>query len=865
MMRRARHETASCHGQREESVREIRASRRCCAAWAVLPVLALAACNGSEPSGEPTRVRSAELAGWEATLGALGVARHEASAALLGDGKVMVCGGTSDGSAALSSCDRYDPMRGVWTATAPMTTARRGGTSTVLGDGRVLVCGGGTAQCELYSPSSGTWTAAAAMSVSRTMASAALLGDGRVLMAAGEETGSAQLYDPGTNQWSSAGTSAGVTGAAAVRLGDGRVMLIGGKSGIVPQPGVRIFDPSSASWTTGPALPTARAEHTATRTRSGKVVVAGGTSGGAALGTVHVYDPGAGTWSTPAAGMTEPRRGHAAVLLPSDRVLLLGGIGQYGALDSTVLYDSGAQAFSDGPLMKAARERALVAVLGSGDVLVAGGKGTAPLASSELFKVDAICVPMNPMAAARRHHAASILPSGKLLVAGGTTDGNDALASCEVLDPATGTWASAASMNVARREHAAVLMPDGNVLVSGGVTSGGMTQFSAEVYIESSNQWINVPNMKLNRYSHTASLLHDGRVIVASYGSAEIYNPATNAWADPLTMVGPSLEDHSAVVLGDGRLMLVGGGGSAKNSAVLFDPKLGTWVGASAIPNEHFWFDAVLLATGEVMAVNGNTSGVSDLYEPSTNVWTTPIDETWRHEASATRTASGKVAVAGGRMAGNAMADTTLFDRATKQWRSSGAMASPRFGMTVAQLSNGHVAAVGGGNYAAASSAVDRLDPGLAFLDAWRPTIASVDSPMKRGATVVAQGTGFRGATQAHGGTANSAASDLPIVVLDPIGGSLPRWIMPSSFSDTSVTFVVPADFPHDHAWLRVFVAGIPSVAVLIKVVPKAQGDGCGQSGECASAHCVDGVCCQNACTAPCMSCANAGGTCDSF
>jgi hypothetical protein len=44
---------------------------------------------------------------------------------------------------------------------------------------------------------------------------------------------------------------------------------------------------------------------------------------------------------------------------------------------------------------------------------------------------------------------------------------------------------------------------------------------------------------------------------------------------------------------------------------------------------------------------------------------------------------------------------------------------------------------------------------------------------------------------------------------------------------------------------------------------PKARGERCGASGECASGHCSDGVCCMEACTGPCRSCAGPqAGTC---
>jgi hypothetical protein len=44
----------------------------------------------------------------------------------------------------------------------------------------------------------------------------------------------------------------------------------------------------------------------------------------------------------------------------------------------------------------------------------------------------------------------------------------------------------------------------------------------------------------------------------------------------------------------------------------------------------------------------------------------------------------------------------------------------------------------------------------------------------------------------------------------------------------------------------------------------KANGQSCGDGGECALGHCVDGTCCVDDCTTPCKSCANSSGTCTS-
>jgi len=57
------------------------------------------------------------------------------------------------------------------------------------------------------------------------------------------------------------------------------------------------------------------------------------------------------------------------------------------------------------------------------------------------------------LAQAREDHTATLLPDGKVLVAGGY-DGHSALASAEVYDPASRTWAGTGNDLVAEREGA---------------------------------------------------------------------------------------------------------------------------------------------------------------------------------------------------------------------------------------------------------------------------------------------------------------------------------------------------------------------------------------------------------------------------
>ncbi len=151
---------------------------------------------------------------WRST-GDLTIARYQHTATLLQNGQVLVAGGLGvDGVfGPLASAELYDPLTGMWAATASLTTPREFHTATLLRNGEVLVAGGfgapDLASAELYDPTTGLWAATGSLLTGRDEHTATLLRNGQVLVAGGS-TGaalltSAELYDPTTGVWAATG------------------------------------------------------------------------------------------------------------------------------------------------------------------------------------------------------------------------------------------------------------------------------------------------------------------------------------------------------------------------------------------------------------------------------------------------------------------------------------------------------------------------------------------------------------------------------------------------------------------------------------------------------------------------------------
>ncbi len=344
---------------------------------------------------------------------------------------------------------------------------------------------------------------------------------------------------------------------------------------------------------------------------------------------------------TATGSMAMGRFDHSTVLLRDGRMLVVGGQDATGGeSDSAELYDPATGAFSKAGLMIYAHISPAAILLRDGRVLVTGG----PLAtvlkrdrSAELFDPSTGKFTLTGfMMVARTGQGTVLLPDGRALFVGGATTllakdqqgyyypGDDiVLASAELYNPTTGTFSLTGSMATARDDPTATPLPDGFVLIAGGslvaAGSGWKPTASAELYNPKTGRFSPTGSMNAPRVNHTATLLPDGRVLIVGgdgpsgpMASAELYDPVTGKFTATASMTTVRV-GHTATLLPDGHVMVAGGAdaleeGLAANilaSAELYDPATGTFSPAGAMATGRQFQTATLLLDGRVLVVGG--------------------------------------------------------------------------------------------------------------------------------------------------------------------------------------------------------------------------------------------------------------------
>jgi len=280
-----------------------------------------------------------------------------------------------------------------------------------------------------------------------------------------------------------------------------------------------------------------------------------------------------------------------------------------------------------------------------------------------------------------------------VLVAGGISEG-DLLASAEIYDPATGRWTTTAPMIVPRLGNTLTLLANGNVLATGGTAAetasgagGGQTirpDATAETYNVASGTWTKTSGaMSTPRFEHSATLLDDGRLLIvggqgppisgssAALATTELYDPAVDSFRKSNDMTDARF-NHTAVKLPDRSVMVVGGAGGTNGdtslaTAEVFNPGDGRWTSAGALSGSRTGHSAAVFADGRVLVTGGE---------------------------SVTR---------GNR---RSLASAEIFTLERREWRSAGNMNCPRSEAGASLIGDGSVLVVAG-DFAAPGQAAD--------------------------------------------------------------------------------------------------------------------------------------------------------------
>jgi len=321
------------------------------------------------------------------------------------------------------------------------------------------------------------------------------------------------------------------------------------------------------------------------------------------------------------------------------------------------------------------------------------------------------------MANARSGQGAAVLQNGNVLVVGGFSL-SGVLGSAEVYNAAFGTWSATGSVNLARYAAPATTLANGRVLFAGGCTSNcSATTTTAELYNPTTGTWSFTGSLHVPRYFYTATLLSSGKVLVVGgcnasscntvTATAELYDSNTGTWSTTGSL-SIARDFHTATLLSDGRVLVVGGFGTTGKiaKAEIYNPSTGTWTSAGNLNSARAQGTATLLPNGKVLVAggldqNGARLASAELYNPATNSWTLTgnlINK--RYDATATLLPTGKVLLAGGSGLHNRAAvkltACELYDPATGTWSSTGSLNVGRTQHTASMLQNGKILAVGG-------------------------------------------------------------------------------------------------------------------------------------------------------------------------
>jgi large repetitive protein len=282
---------------------------------------------------------------------------------------------------------------------------------------------------------------------------------------------------------------------------------------------------------------------------------------------------------------------------------------------------------------------------------------------------------------------ATLLHDGRTLVVSGEWQGiGTAVARADIWDPVEG-FVPASAPIAPRVNPTTTLLLDGRVLVVGGY--GGPYQYAssavatAEIWDPATATFRPTGPMAVPRVGHTATVLPDGRVLIVGGAGpdgarpeAELWDPRTDRFA-PAGTLARARSGHAAALLADGRVAVAGGvdpvAGTGVGQVEVWDPATLRFTNAMGLPDSPTSVSLTRLPDGRVLVAGAfivpygtNYSGVV-IWDPANPMAPGPSLQMTRHRDghAASLLPDGRLILTGGRSPeGEVMDSVELWDPA---------------------------------------------------------------------------------------------------------------------------------------------------------------------------------------------------------
>lgn len=321
------------------------------------------------------------------------------------------------------------------------------------------------------------------------------------------------------------------------------------------------------------------------------------------------------------------RAAHTASVLADGRLLVAGGCvvdGCSAGSDSTFVIEADGTTVRIGPSMSVARDSHTATVV-AGRVVIAGGfpgEGAAPTSVVEVFDPTTSTLELiGDLHTPRGGHAAAPLGGSKVLVVGGWVAPRTYTDSVEVIDASARTIESTESLPWAADALDAAPLNDGRILVTGGLVAAEQATARAAVFDPTTRRWTEIDPMGTPRAKHASVVLPDGRVLVIGgttddrdmLATTEVFDPTTNRFEPgPTLLEGRYKIAGGLVVLGDGRVVVGGGGQSVE----VIDVELRRSSRVSTDARRRSFATVSPLAKGRVLVIGGYDDRVGLVGKP---------------------------------------------------------------------------------------------------------------------------------------------------------------------------------------------------------------------------------------------------------